>query len=319
MYLDLSRGDEEPLRDAGVNRLRGIPGSLRDVGVERVVGGDFAGGALDGDVGDGQVVRGRFGGDFTRDETAPSFVAFVNYLRRVLLVLGFTREGECIFGLSIGDLVDPEPLICGSDETREMPLDILNVVQLWGQGVIDIDYNDLPVGLAFIEEGHDAKNFNLLDLTNVAKLLADLADIQRVVVTASFGLGVGLVGVFPRLRESTIVPDVTMVGEAIANVTQSALFDILFDGVKGLFFTDLHLGVGPAGNLDDHVENAVVLVGEERDVVPWADGGLSRGRFKVNAVLKGVGRSYRTRIVLWWSPLASGLVGHVCCAGRYAR
>ena len=103
-------------------------------------------------------------------------------------------------GRSLTDLVDPEPLICGSDETGEVPLDILNVVQFWGQGVIDIDDDDLPVGLAFVKKGHDTKHLDLLDLTNVSELLADLADVQGVVVTPGFGLGVYLIGVFPGLR-----------------------------------------------------------------------------------------------------------------------
>lgn len=82
-------------------------------------------------------------------------MAFVDNLRRVLLVLGFAREGKGVFGLSIScaerlkvnkditvwvvegdemngrlltDLVNPEPLVCGSDETREVPLDIFDVV-----------------------------------------------------------------------------------------------------------------------------------------------------------------------------------------------
>jgi len=76
-----------------------------------------------------------------------------------------------------------------------------------------------------------------------------------------------------------------MVGEAIANVAQSTLLDILFDGVESLFFTYLHFSVGPAGNFNDHVEDAVILVREEGDVVPWADGGLGGSRFEVRAVL----------------------------------
>ena len=44
---------------------------------------------MDGDVGNRQVVRVRLGGYFTRDEAAPGFVAFVDDLRRVFLVLGF--------------------------------------------------------------------------------------------------------------------------------------------------------------------------------------------------------------------------------------
>lgn len=69
------------------------------------------------------------------------------------------------------------------------------------------------------------------------------------------------------LRERAVVPDVTMVGEAVADETQATLFDVLFDGVEGLLLADFHLGVGPAGDLDDHVEDAIVPVGEKRDVV----------------------------------------------------
>jgi len=87
------------------------------------------------------------------------------------------------------------------------------------------------------------------------------------------------------LGESAVVPDVTVVRETVANITQSTLLDILFDRVEGLFFRDLHFGVGPAGNLDDHVEDAIVLVSEEGDVVPWAEGGLSCGRFEVSPML----------------------------------
>ena len=76
-----------------------------------------------------------------------------------------------------------------------------------------------------------------------------------------------------------------MVGKAVANIEQSTLLDILLDGIEGLFFRDLHFGVGPTGNLNDHVEDAVVLVREEGNVVPWADGGLSNSRFEVGAVL----------------------------------
>ena len=73
------------------------------------------------------------------------------------------------------------------------------------------------------------------------------------------------------LRESTVVPDVTVVREAVADVAQTALLDILLDGVEGLLLGDLHLGVGPAGDLNNHVEDPVVLVGEEGDVVEGRD------------------------------------------------
>lgn len=64
------------------------------------------------------------------------------------LVLGSAVEGELISGLAIGLLVVTEPLAGGIDESREVLLDIGNVVQLVSQGILDIDDKDLPVGLA---------------------------------------------------------------------------------------------------------------------------------------------------------------------------
>lgn len=69
------------------------------------------------------------------------------------------------------------------------------------------------------------------------------------------------------LRESTVVPDVAVVGEAVANVAELALLDVLLDRVEGLLLRDLHLRVGPARDLNDHVENAIILVGEKRNVM----------------------------------------------------
>lgn len=50
--------------------------------------------------------------------------------------------------------------------------------------------------------------------------------------------------------------------------------------------TYLLLGVGPAGDLDDHVEDGLLLVGVERDVVEGRDGHAIL--LDVDAVLKGV-------------------------------
>ena len=85
-----------------------------------------------------------------------------------------------------------------------MALDILDVVELGGKRVVDIDDNDLPVGLLLIEESHNTENLDLLDLTRVANKLTDLADVERVVVTLGLGLGVDDVGVLPGLRKVSI-------------------------------------------------------------------------------------------------------------------
>ena len=62
-----------------------------------------------------------------------------------------------------------------------------------------------------------------------------------------------------------------MVGEAVAHEAQATLFDILLDGIERLFLGNFHLGVRPAGNLDNHVENAIALIGEERDIMERGD------------------------------------------------
>lgn len=167
-----------------------------------------------------------------------------------------------------------------------MTLHIFNVVELGSKGILDIHDDDFPIGLAFVEQRHDAEDFDLLDLADIADLLSDFANVEGVVVAFGLGLGVGLRGVFPGLHmrrsirkrtksrchttclgESTVIPDVPVVGEAVANETQPALLDILLDGIERLLLGNLHLRVRPARNFDDHVEDAVVLVCKKRDVV----------------------------------------------------
>jgi len=135
---------------------------------------------------------------------------------RILLVFSLSREGERVLGLSIGNLVDPEikdqymygsendncspePFVGRPDQARKMPLYVLDVIEPGRKGILDVDDDDLPVRLAFIEECHDAQNFDLLDLADVSDLLADLANIEWIVVALGFGLGVRLGGVFPGL------------------------------------------------------------------------------------------------------------------------
>ncbi len=64
-----------------------------------------------------------------------------------------------------------------------MALNVLDIVELRGQRVVDIDHDDLPIGLLLIKESHDTEDLDLLDLSRVADELADLADIKRVIIT----------------------------------------------------------------------------------------------------------------------------------------
>ena len=64
-----------------------------------------------------------------------------------------------------------------------------------------------------------------------------------------------------------------MVGETVADEAELALLDVLLDGIEQLLPGDFHLGVGPAGDLDNHVEDAEILVCEEWDVMKGGDDG----------------------------------------------
>ena len=70
--------------------------------------------------------------------------------------------------------------------------------------------------------------------------------------------------------------------------------------------THLHLRVGPAGDLDDHVEDGLLLVGIQRDVVEGRDGLAIL--LDVDAVLEGVGSANLAGCVL-------ALGSHCVCSG----
>lgn len=129
----------------------------------------------------------------------PRLSTLMDDVHRVLLVLALAREGELVLGLSIGDLVDTEPLVRGAQQAGEVLLDILDVVQPMSERVVDVDDDDLPVGLLLVQQGHHAQDLHLLDLARVADQLADLADVERVVVALGLGLWVDDVGVLPGL------------------------------------------------------------------------------------------------------------------------
>lgn len=80
-----------------------------------------------------------------------------------------------------------------------MPFHVFDVIQLRSHGIVNIYNDDFPVRLALIKQRHDSEDFDLLHLPNVANLFADLADIERVVITLCLCLGVDLGRVFPSL------------------------------------------------------------------------------------------------------------------------
>lgn len=69
-------------------------------------------------------------------------------------------------------------------------------------------------------------------------------------------------------------------------------------------FTHLHLSIGPARHLNNHVEDGLLRVGIEGYVVERRYG--LAVLLDENAVLQGV----------WGTNLPDGVVGHVCGTGR---
>lgn len=84
-----------------------------------------------------------------------------------------------------------------------MALNILDIVELRSQGIIHVDDDDLPVGLALIEQSHDTKDLDLNDFARLSNELANLADVQWIIVTLGLGLLVDDIGVFPSLQKQS--------------------------------------------------------------------------------------------------------------------
>lgn len=284
----MSTGDEEPL----VNRL--VNGRGRQVRSGRDTGGSTlrVGRSL-GQCSVGQVNLATR--RLTLDKLIPRLAALGNDLLGVLLVLAFTREGELILRLPVGDLVDSEPLVSGTQQAWQVCLNILNVVELGGQRIVNIDNNDLPVSLTLVQESHHTQNLDLLDLANVSNLLTNFTDIQRIVVTLGLSLRVGDVWVFPGLGEGTIVVDVAMVRETVAHKSQLSLLGILKNGVQLILLGDLHFGVSPSGNLNNHVQDSLLFIGIQGDVMKGGHGLAIL--FDENSVLQSVGSTNSTGCV----------------------
>lgn len=182
-----------------------------------------------------------------------------NRKRNSLLVLALSGESKLVLGLAIWNLVDTEPLIGCPQQAREVTLHILDIIEFGRQWIVHINDDNLPVGLLLVKQRHDTKHFDLFDLTSEAHGLTNLANVKRVVVTLSFGLGVDGGRVLPGLGESTVVPEVSLVRKTVADESNLALLDVLLDGIEEFLFADLEFAVCPTRDLDDHVQDSLLL------------------------------------------------------------
>lgn len=68
-------------------------------------------------------------GGLASDELLPGLGALTDNVHGVLLVLALAGEGELVLGLAIGNFVDAEPLVGGTEKAGQVPLDVLNIVE----------------------------------------------------------------------------------------------------------------------------------------------------------------------------------------------
>jgi hypothetical protein len=75
-------------------------------------------------------------------------------------------------------------------------------------------------------------------------------------------------------------------------------------GLQELFFGDLKLCIGPARNLNNHVQDGLLLIGIERNVVEGRDGDAIL--LNICSEFVGVQRAHLTRLVLRWFSVRHG-------------
>jgi len=269
--LYLSRRNIEPFGDRRVDLSWWLPRVRWEIHVNRIILANSSWRVLNANVCDREIIRRGPSRALALDEASPRFMAFMYNLGSVFLVFGLTRKGEGILRLSIGDFVNPEPLIGGAYQTRQVTFDILNVIEFGRKRIIDVHDDDFPIGLALVEQSHDTENFDLLDLASITYLFSDLADIERIIIAPGLGFGMLLGWIFPGLRESPIIPNVPMMRETVPDEAKSAFLNILLDRIEGFLLRDLHLSVRPARDLYDHVEDTIALIYEEWDVMEGRD------------------------------------------------
>merc|ERR1719341_212865 len=122
-------------------------------------------------------------------------------------------------------------------------------------------------------------NGSLTSMT-VGYPMANLTNVNRIVITLATCGSICVARVLPCLRNCPIVPDVTMVGERVGHIPQFSFLCILHNGVEGRLCVYFHFGICPPGNLNDNMEGGVG--GFVRDVMER--GNWPRGIFQENLV-----------------------------------
>mmetsp|Transcript_11593 Transcript_11593/g.34703 ORF Transcript_11593/g.34703 Transcript_11593/m.34703 type:complete len:241 (+) Transcript_11593:230-952(+) len=189
----------------------------------------------------------------------------------VFFVDGLSVEGVGVFGLAFGGLVEAEPV---ADEGYAAFGDVAEASPGRGGvvGVVGVDDEQLPVGLAAVHEGEGPENAHSLHCAADAGLLVELEHVHGIVVAAEARVRVFHVRVLPRLRDRAVVDERRTV---LVGARRAVLEPVLDDGIERQALVDFHFLHGVARDFaDERQERGAVGggAGLKRQVVPGAHG-----------------------------------------------
>jgi hypothetical protein len=119
------------------------------------------------------------------------------------VLVRITRDGD--YAVAACDFVVLEPVIESCGDAGAVLFDVFEGVHVRCDRVVDVDDHDLPVGLAAVIWRNAAQDFGLSNLTEVARVFADVEKVNGVVVAFFIDELVLDVGVLPRLRDLNAV------------------------------------------------------------------------------------------------------------------
>jgi hypothetical protein len=125
---------------------------------------------------------------------------------------------------------------------------------------LDIDDKDLPVRLATVVQRQTTKNFNLLHLTRITWILADIEEVHWVIVARKASKVMIKVGTFPSLRDRSVQKWVGLVRPDRFHEPRFVIIFILEDRVQRLLALDLDLAIRPTWNLHNGVDDLLVVL-----------------------------------------------------------
>jgi hypothetical protein len=122
-------------------------------------------------------------GTSTRTKLVIESMSLLNHSHSKLFVQALVIISKLIRGLAVRDLIISEPVENLGKFTREHTLNILNIVDFVGLGVVSTDGNYLPIDLTFVNHGVDAQWLDSVDAAHLAGNAADFDDINGIVIT----------------------------------------------------------------------------------------------------------------------------------------